>query len=1009
MTDNNNQPSEVIIKQKEGISAVWLVPIIALLFGAWLIIKAVSERGVFITVQFDNASGIVVGKTEVRYKGLPAGVVTDIDVTDDLQYVDVEIEMLSGTKKLLTEQTLFWYVTADVSFQGVSGLDTILSGSYINVQPDLESDGKPQRHFIALDEEPILDQATPGLHITLQTDKLGSISKKSPVSYKQINVGHVSGYEYDDTSGKVLVSLFIEPDYQHLVKENSRFWNASGFDISGSLTSGIQVKTESLATIVSGGIAFDDSQYEAVMPPAQNGQIYPLHENYQDAEMGHNIELELNWNAGIDRGASILYQGLSLGIVDTFTKINPETRKITALAKVNPRVVPYLTSESQFFVVAPEVDLGGVTNLHNVLKGSHLSLRPSLNGEPQKRFKVYNNKPAYRYDEPGLHLMLRANYIDSIKPGTSIFYRKQKIGSVQAIEDTSSNELLVHIHILENFKHYVTQNTRFWNTSGIRITGGLQNFEVQAHSIQSVLSGGIEIGIKENDISRLAENGEVFTLFDNSDIAEQRVPLTLTTLSSRDIDTNTRIMYRGEIVGSIHEINRQKETVKITAGILPEYQFLLKDQSQFWLVKPNVSITGLSDTDALFGGAYIAVNAGNGQSKNQFTLSNISPAKHISAEGLQLTLTSERGNVVNPGSPISYRGILVGQVDNVSLNTTGDDVQINITIDKEYLQLINNYTRFYNASGITVSGGLGNFSIKTESTDAVLRGGISFYNPNNQEDNQPDNAKVSEGETFTLFNNIDHAEMAGIAIQIHFNEIAGLRSNLNIKYQDQSIGVVSRVVFDENDYGGTVYAFLNDNGRKFAVSGSKFWLAKTELGLVGSTNVNAIIEGGFISVLPGEGERTTEFQAEDIAPVTTELPYGLNLKLLTSKLGSVRVGNPVLYRQVEVGRVIGVDLSSSANKVNVYINIAKRYANLVSAESKFWNTSGFRVDAGIFSGVNIDSESIETLLSGGIAFATPEPADDAEHKPVTQGHNFKLYQVVDTDWQEWAPNITIGK
>jgi len=132
----------------------------------------------------------------------------------------------------------------------------------------------------------------------------------------------------------------------------------------------------------------------------------------------------------------------------------------------------------------------------------------------------------------------------------------------------------------------------------------------------------------------------------------------------------------------------------------------------------------------------------------------------------------------------------------------------------------------------------------------------------------------------------------------------------------------------------------------------------------------------------------------------------LNVKLVTQRLGSIRVGNPVLYRQITVGKVIGIDLSARADTVNVFINIAKRYAPLVNTGSKFWNTSGINVEAGIFSGINIDSESIETLISGGVAFATPE----SRHIDVEQEKQiFTLHQDVDSDWLEWQPKITIGQ
>ncbi len=1005
MSDKNEtRHPEAYIIRKKGISAIWIVPIIAVLFGTWLIIKTVSEKGTFITVQFDNASGLVVGKTEVRYKGLPAGIVTDIEVSEDLQSVIVEIEMVASAKDMLTDKTLFWSVTADISFQGVSGLETIFSGNYINVQPDLEGKGDPRREFIALSEPPNLNEATPGLHINLQTDQLGSLVRNSPVSYKQINVGYVSGYQFDDQSGKVNIKVFIEPDYAHLVKENSRFWNASGFEISGSLTSGVQVKTGSLASIVSGGIAFSDPKFETILSPAKNGQEYTLFSDFQTAEMGHEIKLVINWDANVDRGANIIYQGLKLGIIDTISNIDPQTRKITALAKINPRAVPYLTSETQFYVVTPQVDLGGITNLTTLFKGPYISLRPSLKGQSKNQFTVFNNKPAYHYDEPGLHLVLKANHIESLNVGSGIFYKKQKVGTVQAISNKALENVFVHIHIEEKYQKLVNHNSRFWNASGIKIQGGLQGFEIQTNSLQSVLTGGIEFDKPEKIESSLIENGAEYQLYDNKRTAMQRVNFELNIRSTTGLNSRTRIIYKGEEIGSVHKIERHAEFNTLQVGVLPDYEFLLREQTQFWIVRPNISFAGLSDTDALFGGAYIGVSSGKGEIKNSFKISLSPPARNISSSGLQLTLLSKKGNVPNPGSPITYRGILVGQIDNISLNKTGDDLKIHITINDEHKHLINHFSRFYNASGLTISGGINNFLVKTESTDTLLRGGISFLNP----ENQPVDEALKEGEEFTLFENIEHAELAGVAIKIYFNDVSGLTKDLKIKHHNQQIGMISRIDFDDKGYGANVYAFLNDYGKRFAVDGTKFWLARTELGLVGSKNITSILEGGFISVMPGDGNEKIIFYAEDIAPAVTELPYGLNIKLEANSLGSIRVGNPVLYRQVKVGNVIGLDLSSTADKVNVYINISNRYAPLVNATSKFWNSSGFNVDASIFSGVNIDSESIETLLSGGVSFATPESSKNTTIPVISQGHSFKLYDDVKNDWQNWQPKIQLN-
>lgn len=1009
---NNSELNSAEVVPRQGISIVWFVPFIALIFGAWLAVKVISEQGTFITIEFENGAGIVPKKTEVRYKGLVTGLVTKVTPSDDLQTVIAEVEMSDKFTNYLTENTLFWLVSADISLQGVSGLDTLISGSYINILPDTGEDAESQEHFVALNEAPALDMATPGLHLTLQTNVLGSISENSPITFKQIPIGYVTGYRYDDASKKIDIHVFIEQAHAHLIKENSLFWNTSGIQVTASLAGGLKVNTDSIASIIAGGIAVDTLSYQEDKANVKNGHSFPLHPDFQSAEMGHEVELTLDWNSGIDNNAAILYQGLTIGSIDSISRIDPAKRKIIAKAKVNPRVVPYLTDQSQFYLVSPQISLNGISNAKTLLTGTYISIRPSLDGKPQNKFKVYKNKPPYKYSEPGLHLVLNATDRNSLQIGSNLYYKQQVVGNVQAIETLSPAEHVIHIHIKPEFQHYVTSSSHFYNASGLKISANLQGIEVAAESLQSMLTGGIAfINHQQDDATASPEkvaNGDNFVLFNNEKLAKQRLSFTLTTSVETEVSTNTRLLYRGEEIGTVHEIKANGNIKTLTLGLLPEYQHILTSNTQFWLAKANLSLSGATDTQALFSGSYISFHIGDGEPLSHFTLLAEPPAKRASAKGLQLTLATDNAQVATAGSAVSYRGIKVGQVDNVSLDKSQDNISIGITIDEEHRDLIKANTRFYNASGISLSGGLGDFVVKTESIDAILRGGISFYNPKNN--SQAENIEVNELDRFSLFDHIDHAEQAGLAIKIHFNDVAGLKTNTKVIYQEQEIGAIERLVFSQGVVGVTALVLLNDHGVQYAKQGAKFWKVEPEIGLVGSKNVAAILDGAFIGLLPApsneEAQSQTQFTALELAPTITELPYGLNIKLTSHRLGSVRVGNPVLYRQVKVGKVIGIDLSATADTVDVYINIANRYAPLVKPNSKFWNTSGVNIEAGIFSGVNIDSESIETLIAGGIAFATPEQDDDIEP---TLPNDFILHQALDTDWLEWQPKIAIEK
>ncbi len=1007
---DKNIHAEVVPRQ--GISIIWFVPFIALIFGLWLTVKVVSEQGTFITIEFDNGSGIVPNKTEVRYKGLVTGLVKNVVPSEDLQRVIAEVEISKNFTDYLTENTRFWLVSADISLQGVSGLDTLISGSYITIMPDTEQEADSQDHFVALTEAPTLDMSTPGLHLTLHTDVLGSISENSPISFKQIPIGHVTGYHYKESSKKIGINIYIKPEFAHLVKENSLFYNTSGVQVTASLSGGVKVNTESLAAIMAGGISVDNLSYQTELAPAKNGQTFPLHADFQSAEMGHEVELTLEWNSGIDHNAAILYQGLTIGVIESFSKIDPVSRKITAIAKVNPRVVPYLTDQSQFYIVAPQISLSGLSNAKTLLTGNYLSIRPSLAGKPSNKFSVFSSKPPYKYTEPGLHLMLTSNDRSSLQVGSNVYYKQQVVGNIQAIETTAPERHLIHIHVQPNFSHYVNQNSRFYNNSGVKISANLLGVDIQAQSLQSILTGGIAFTSQDNTQAsqkKLVKNGDSFSLYANNKLAEQNVSFTLKYNASEQISTDTRLLYRGVEIGAIHQSKIQGNKQQLQLGLLPEYQHILKADTQFYLVKPNLSLSGASDTEALFGGAYITFNLGKGKDKNQFTLYSQPPVKLASSSGLQLSLSTEHANVATPGSAISYRGITIGQVDNVSLNKIDDEITVNITIDEEHRDLLQSTSRFYNAGGVTISGGLSNFVVKTESVDAILKGGISFYNPEVSLTSSSSIDQVAELSNFTLFKHEEHAKDAGQTISVHFNDISGLKVNTRVIYQEQTLGKIERLIFIEEKIGVTALVLLNDLGSQFARQGTKFWKVEPQIGLVGSKNVAALLDGAFIGLLPSYSANATlknEFEALELAPTVEQLNYGLNIKLTASRLGSVRVGNPVLYRQIKVGKVIGIDLSATADQVNIFINIAKRYAPLVSEKSQFWNTSGINIEAGIFSGINIDSESIETLIAGGIAFATPSIDESDETKPLPT--SFMLHQDLDKDWLEWQPKIVLN-
>lgn len=246
--------------------------------------RAYNQTGIEIQVRFESGEGIQANKTEVVYKGMSVGKVKALALDDEgnTRGVIATVEMNKDVQQYLKSSTRFWLVKPSVTLAGITGLETLVSGNYIAISP---GEGETARKFKALAEEPPLSDAKPGLHLTIKADRLGSLNRGSPVFYKQIQVGQVKSYLLSEDQNTVEIKVFIEPTYANLVRKHTRFWNASGISIDANL-SGVKVRSESLASIVAGGIAFATPENRRDSPPTDPSLPFRLYEDFDAAQAG---------------------------------------------------------------------------------------------------------------------------------------------------------------------------------------------------------------------------------------------------------------------------------------------------------------------------------------------------------------------------------------------------------------------------------------------------------------------------------------------------------------------------------------------------------------------------------------------------------------------------------------------------------------------------------------------------------------------------------------------------
>jgi paraquat-inducible protein B len=264
MSDEEPQPEPEAQRVTRRLSVIWLAPVFALAVVAWLSWHTLIQRGPAITIRFASADGLTAGQSEIRHKGVRVGTVESFQLSPDLSEVIVHARMTRAVTAHLTRSTRFWIVTPHVGTSGITGLNTLVSGAYIEMYP---GDGEPQRDFVGLEDPPVLQPDTAGRAFTLTEDELGAVGPGTPINYRGVQVGQVEGYALDGNGRHVNIYAFIRAPYDALIHDDTRFWDASAIDVSAG-PQGIRVRLNSLQQLVTGAIGFDTPLPGQAPPPA---------------------------------------------------------------------------------------------------------------------------------------------------------------------------------------------------------------------------------------------------------------------------------------------------------------------------------------------------------------------------------------------------------------------------------------------------------------------------------------------------------------------------------------------------------------------------------------------------------------------------------------------------------------------------------------------------------------------------------------------------------------------
>lgn len=406
-TASNEPIGSAQVVHERRVSPIWIVPLVALLIGAWLLVQSYINQGPQIFVEFANAEGIVPNETQVKMLSVDLGVVKEVRLNDSLDGVTVVAQLVPEASELLRVDTSFWVVRPRVGSAGISGLSTILSGAYLELSPG--SGNKGARRFVGLDDIPLTPPDTPGVQIELISEDAASISVGSPVLYNGYRVGRIESAELDTHIGETRYKAFVDAPYNDLINTSTRFWDASGVAISAGVQ-GFNVRTESLESLFAGGVAFGLPEDATPGPAVQSGTLFRLYADYESVARNpyrYSTDYLLFFDSsirGLEDGAPVEYRGLRVGtVVDVAFDYDGagnmiqsgSDRAIAVLVRVEPG---WLGNDTE--AGASELDQtlrdGAVRNLR-----ASLSIGNLLTGSLYIEFDFHEDVPAAEITELG--------------------------------------------------------------------------------------------------------------------------------------------------------------------------------------------------------------------------------------------------------------------------------------------------------------------------------------------------------------------------------------------------------------------------------------------------------------------------------------------------------------------------------------------------------------------------------------------------------------------------------
>jgi paraquat-inducible protein B len=814
---------------------------------------------------------------------------------------------------------------------------------------------------------------------------------KTLVRYQGLNVGKVVDVSIDDELKGVNVDLLMDYRAEPLLRANSKFWlvtpkaSITGVEGLDALFSGNYI-----GLLPGDGDFRDHFEAEQEAPPVLPGSD------------GLVIELSAEKLGSLDVGSPVFYRQIPVGEVVSY-RLDPQ-HKVLLKAYIEKQYATLVRKDSHFWNVSGvqiDASLSGIkvntASLASLIAGGINFSSPvsSPAAEANQGYKLYASQ---QEANGGVRFVLTAKDADGIKRGTDVIYRGVTIGEVENVI-AESQSVSIHTRLDAPYAELLGSDAKFWregadiSLNGFKHAGRLVSGDV----IQFLPGNG----------SPLAQ----YPLANTAPRLERETPimLTLTAAENPGISSGADIRYRQVSIGKITQVRLADDfsAVLYQAEIFPEFKALLTAGSDFIAEAPldiKASLDGVEvksgDLTTLTKGVVSLRHSLNKKALNTanpialFASASKADAFYQQGHKIKWTLYSDDAASVTTGSPVYYKKMQVGTVTDVDWQATADRFAVTLAIDSTFAPLLKNNIVFWQNPALAVDASLTGVKLQMAPLNGVLKGSIALA--------KLDGHKV---DSQRLYRSESLARSQAQAISLLLPADSSLRTGAAIRYQGTQIGEVTQVVLNADLKHLNAKAYLYGKyAAPFLKRDSQYQLQQAQVTLKGVEHPEALLTGAFIAATPGNAsDNSTQFTVPRLTDdyMATD---ALHLLLSRNTLGSVKNGTGIFFRGIQIGQIIDYRLKDNGDEVLLNASIAARYRHLLNQSSRFYDLSGIKVDLGLFSGTQIETGSLETILAGGIGVVTE--LNNQQAAPLNASQTLPVYDKADADWLQWRPQLS---